>query len=90
MDYAKAFDTVKHSILLSKLKCYGFRGLPLKFIASNLENRKQRLKMGNSFSSESNINIGLRQGSILAPTLFLLYINDLSKLSCNFHPMQFV
>ena len=89
VDYSKAFDTVKHSILLSKLERYGFRGLSLNLIASYLENRRQRVKIGDAVSDEKQIHIGLPQGSILAPTLFLLYINDLSKLSNCFYPIQF-
>ena len=81
IDLRKAFDMVQHPILLDKLRMYGFRGLPLNWIKSYLENRKQCVKVGLAKSDFRNVNIGIPHGSILGPILFLIYINDLPNVS---------
>ena len=77
LDLKKAFDTVNHKILLSKLGCYGIRGLALSWFQSYLSNRKQICKVNNSLSTFQNITCGIPQGSNLGPLLFTIYINDL-------------
>ena len=81
LDLKKAFDTVDHQILLSKLHNYGIRGLPAKLINNYLTNRTQQTIIGNSKSNITHITCGVPQGSILAPTFFNLYINDIINCS---------
>jgi len=79
LDLKKAFDTCSHSILLKKLEKFGVEGTALAWFASYLKNRKQKVDIAGSFSDESIFNISVLQGSILGPTLFLCYINDIFK-----------
>ena len=81
IDLKKAFDTVDHKILLSKLQCYGIRGLALDWIKSYLANRSQYVCYNNSNSELKNIKCGVQQESIMVPVLFILYINDMCEVS---------
>ena len=81
VDLRKAFDTVQHDILLSKMQLMGFRGLPLALFKSYLSNRKQCVRVGSARSSLRSVNIGVPQGSILGPILFIIYVNDLPMVS---------
>ena len=81
LDFSKAFDTVNHDILFTKLKFYGIRGTALDWFESYLSNRMQYVEYNGVQSSKQRISCGVPQGSILGPILFLLYINDLASVS---------
>ncbi|XP_065643028.1 uncharacterized protein LOC136074619 [Hydra vulgaris] len=78
IDLSKAFDTVDHKILLSKLNMYGIRGRTNKLIESYFDKRVQSIYYGdNKLSNPSILKCGVPLGSILGPLLFLIYVNDL-------------
>ena len=81
LDLTKAFDSVNHAILEQKLKYYGIDGIALNWIKDYLRDRKQVTSFNNTLSNESTINIGVPQGSILGPILFLIFINDFCNLT---------
>ena len=78
LDIANAFDRVWHAGVLHKLKSYGISGQIFGRISSFLSNRRLLVVLDGKSPQEYPVNAALAQGSILAPTIFLLYINDLS------------
>ena len=84
-DLSKAFDCIKHDLLIAKLAAYGFDSHSLSFVFSYLNERKQRTKIHNSYSPYANIACGVPQGSILGPLLFNINICDMffEKYECD-------
>jgi exonuclease III len=88
IDLRKAFDTVNHKILVSKLGAYGITGNMIDWFRSYLNTRRQRVSINGILSDPLVIETGVPQGSILGPLLFILFINDMndtvqhSSLNC--------
>jgi len=77
IDWAKAFDSISHSILIGKLRRYGVVGSLLDWIKAFLKDRKQRVIIDGCLSSKGKVTSSVPQGSVLSSTLFLIFINDL-------------
>ena len=79
LDFSKAFDVVPHQRLLHKLDHYGIQGTALNWIQNFLTNRTQKVVVDGSSSESARVKSGVPHGrpTVLAPLLFLTYINDL-------------
>lgn len=92
LDFSRAFDTINHNLLLSKLSYYGFSTDALNWFSSYLSGRSQKVEVTlengvKSYSQTSPIKRGVPQGSILGPILFILYSADLTNCfkNCSYH-----
>lgn len=81
LDFKRTFETIDRNILLTKLYYMGIRGTSLEWFRSYFEGRTQRVKIDEHISDAKEIGAGIAQGSVLAALLFILYINDIEKVS---------
>ena len=79
-DLSKAFDVIKRPILFEKMKYYGINGAALHWVEHYFKDRSQRIKLGEKYSDNKTIELGVGQGSILGPLVLCLMINDLYKV----------
>ena len=77
LDMSKAFDSIQHDILLSKLQNIDFSQGALDWFQSYLSNRQQCVRIGDAVSKVLPLEFVVPQGSILSPVLFTIYVNDL-------------
>ena len=83
IDLSKAFDVIPHGLLLAKLNAYGCDNNVLKFLCSYLTDRSQRVKIDNNYSKWSKIVKGVPQGSVIGPSAFNIFINDVFNITNN-------
>ena len=81
---SKALDCLSHSIILDKLEYYDIRDIPIQLINSYLQNRIRFVRINSAMSTNTSINIGISQGSVLGPLFFNICINDIKNCTDKF------
>lgn len=80
IDFSKAFDTLRHDILIDSLSDCGIRGALLDWCKDYLDDRSYCVKVGDAFSNDIEVKEGTAQGSVLGPLHYLTYVNNLANL----------
>ena len=83
VDYSRAFETIDHNILISKLKLYGFDDISLNFFRNYITHRTQSTNVDGHVSGKSEVVYGTAQGSVLGPLIYIIYVNDVLKIASN-------
>ena len=89
IDLSKAFESVDQKIITKRLALYGIKGCNLGWFKSYLSNRKQFITYGEKQTNIETITCGVPQGSILGSLLFLIFVNDLHKVTKYLDPIMF-
>ena len=85
IDLRKAFDAIDHSLLVAKLRAYGFDDVSIRWFRNYLSIHRQRVVLDNVYSDWATVHRGVPQGSVLGPLMFIIYMNNLPNVICHSH-----